>query len=229
PFGLEQWIDADTCEPQLTDWLPMLQTKKVLPQTVVGSWYTYEMDQNHAMVPNPVGYAVYNSADAHHVYKFKFVSYDSRSLEVKIAVQDQFQQNACSKEINAVADATAASDVAQSNLPDIDVETIDDATRDDVDEDDNPITVDVDYRVLRFTLPEATAGASKLYLNVQENTFVDMTDEDALGVNEDDEGTPIRNEDWDLAIDLETGVTYIRSGQSGGYPHADKYVGGWNP
>ena len=231
PFAAERWINAETCEPELTDWLPMLQPQKVLPKTTIGAWYTYDFDGGHQMIANPTGYAIYNSANQHHVYKIKFLNYDSSTLEVKIAVHDQFQQNACNstKEINAVTEAIGASDVAQPNLPNVTVAEQPDVSWDGEDRDGNPVTIDGKYRKLSFTLPEATEGASKLYLNIQKNEFVSITDREALGLDKDEDDNVIRKEGWDIAIDLETNNTYLRSGQSAGYTHKDKYVPGWAP
>lgn len=229
PFGTEQWIDDETCKAKLTNWLPVLEPNKILPQTIIGSWYTYDMDGGHQMVPTPTAYAVYDSANRHHVYKIKFLSYNATSLEVKIAVQDQFQQNPCADELAAAADATNASDEAQASLPAVTVDEQDAVIWDGEDQNGDPIEVEGAYRKLSFQLPEATEGASKLYLSIQDNAFLDITDEEALGLAEDDEGEAIHNQDWDIAIDLETYTTYTRSGQSGGYPHLARYESGWSP
>lgn len=229
PFAIEQWIDKDTCEADLTNWLPVLQSEKVLPQTTIGAWYSYNFD-DHVMVANPTSYAIYNSANRHHVYKIKFLSYDATTLEVKLAVQDQFQQNACNAEVDAVVDAVGVSTtaIAEEDLPVVTSTPMPDAIIPGEGEEDDEA---FPYRKLSFTLPaNAVANASKLYLSIQNDEFVSISDEEALGLLEDDEGNPIRNEDWDIAIDLnDDNHVYVRSGQSGAYPHMDKYVSGWNP
>lgn len=244
---LEQWYDKETCAPILTNWPnahgPSLHPDKDLPTVVVGGWYSYWFDaydgddfpqyegQAHVTIPEPIAYAVYDSADRHKVYTFKFLDYNSRTGEVKIGIHDQFQQNECSKELNAIIDAVGMSSNT-ATVPDVQVHQVPGASRYEDDGNGNLTEVPLDYTILTFTLPEPNQGDSKLYLSLSDGAFLPISDEEALTEDADRDGTVHRekNEDWDIAIDLlHNNHVYVRSGQSGGYTHLDKFVSGYNP
>jgi|GEM_PF-3270417 len=244
---LEQWYDKETCAPLLTNWPnehgPSLHPAKDLPQVVVGGWYSYWFDaydgddfpqyqgQAHVTIPEPIAYAVYDSANRHKVYTFKFLDYNSRTGEVKIGIHDQFQQNECTKELNAITGAVGISD-KPSVTPEVDVYNVPGAARYEDDGNGNLTEIPLDYTILTFTLPEPNEGDSKLYLNLRDGAFLPISDQEALTEEADRDGTVHRekNEDWDIAIDLlHDNHVYVRSGQSGGYTHLDKFVAGYKP
>lgn len=55
--------------------------------TAIGPWFNYSFE-DHSTNPADNAYVIYNSKDNHHLYKIKFLSYDSATTEIKLGVAE---------------------------------------------------------------------------------------------------------------------------------------------